>query len=128
LYFKVDVLGDKGEDVMKIRFYHTLALLCCAGVTAAMAGCAPEETGAITEDGEESAAVATDGVEQPALQPETWNGQCCWWTCTNYGNEHRHSSDKPTVYGSCQDYARYWCKQYIEEKFKEGSADWNACK
>jgi hypothetical protein len=110
---------------MKIRFHHTLALLCCAGVTAAMAGCAPEESGAITEDGTEGAAVATDGPAQPGLQPEVnANGQCCWWTCSN---GHRHSSTNPTVYGTCQDYARYWCKQNGQGVFVEGSADWNTC-
>ena len=110
---------------MKIRFHHTLALLCCAGVTAAMAGCAPEETGAITEDGDEGAAVATDGAAQPALQPEVnAYGECCNWRCSN---QHPHNSSIPTVNGTCQDYARFWCKEHGQGVFIEGSAYWGGC-
>ncbi len=56
---------NQGDTVMEIRVHHFFALLCGAGLISAMAGCAPEETGAITEDGTESVAVPTDGTKEP---------------------------------------------------------------
>ena len=107
---------------MDIRAHHFFALLCSAGLAAAMAGCAPEETGAITEDGNESAAVATDGTQVPETQSETWNGLCCWWTCDVTG--HRHNSPNP-VWGECAGYGHNWCLSRGEGASHDHS--WGTC-
>lgn len=109
---------------MNIRFIPTIALVCCFGGISALAGCAPEENGSLTEDGDESVAVATDSPAQPALETEDWNGQCCHWTCSN---NHPHASHNPSTYGACQSYARYWCIEHGQGNFIEGTADWNTC-
>ena len=107
---------------MAIRIHHFFALLCCAGLTSAMAGCAPEESGEITEDGAESAAIPTDGAKEPGAQPETYNGQCCWWTCDATG--HRHSSDHP-AWGECTGYGHNWCLSHGEGASHDHS--WGTC-
>jgi len=92
---------------MEIRVRHFFALLCSVGMVSAMAACAPEETGAITEDGTENAAVATDTPQEPGVKPETNPyGECCHWTCSN--TQHHHNSPNP-VDGQCRDYSAYWC-------------------
>jgi hypothetical protein len=107
---------------MEIRIHHFCALLCSVGLISAMAGCAPEETSAITEDGTESAAVPTDGAKEPGTQPELWNGLCCWWTCDATGG--RHNSPNP-VWGECQSYGDNWC--LVRGQGASHAHEWATC-
>ncbi len=108
---------------MEIRVHHFFALLCSAGLISAMAGCAPEETGAITEDGTESVAVPAEGTQEPGTQPETWNGQCCRWVCSNL---HGHVSTIPG-WGECQSHAANWCINNGQGTVIDGSPYWGPC-
>jgi hypothetical protein len=87
-----------------------------------MAGCAPEETGAIAEDGADGAAAA-DGPAQPALESEVWNNKCCHWTCTNW---HGYSSATPGS-GACAAYANYWCVEHNQGHLMPNSTYWGVC-
>jgi len=107
---------------MEIRVRHFFALLCSVGMVSAMAACAPEETGAITEDGTENPAVATDTPKDPGVKPETDQyGQCCYWICSATG--HVHSSEKPG-YGQCNSYSAQWCADRGEGVATSQRWDW----